>query len=112
MIKISPLLKKQVDKYKVSVCYSLLGITVLYITGKELNKARKETFVKNQYVKEYLKHNAPDIYNNYELNKMPISTYYEIAKRVEDSLKLDSIAKTNYTLSMQAVRDSLSNINK
>ena len=34
------------------------------------------------------------------------------AKAVEDSIKLDSIAKTNYALGMQAVRDSLANVNK
>ena len=34
------------------------------------------------------------------------------AEILEQELKMDSIAKTNYALGMQAVRDSLANVNK
>ena len=34
------------------------------------------------------------------------------AKILEQEIKMDSIAKTNYALGMQAVRDSLANANK
>lgn len=38
--------------------------------------------------------------------------WVEEAKNLENTLKLDSVAKTNYALGVQAVRDSLANANK
>lgn len=78
---------------------------------------------------EYLKQNAPEKYE-YLKSKYGVQPYrgsaehwYTVAQmhrdsvasaqkiKIDEELKLDSIAKANYALGMQAVRDSLANTN-
>ena len=66
-------------------------------TSKNILKAR--TFVQE--------HN-PQKYNQILTNKnLSAKKWLDAAKEVSDSLRIDSIAKTNYALGMQAVRDSI-----
>jgi hypothetical protein len=60
---------------------------------------------------EIIKQGDIDRYNklaNQEEKNMFSVNWYQEASKVQDSLKMDSIAKTNYALGVQAVRDSIS----
>ena len=58
--------------------------------------------------RQYVQIHNPNKYNQVLANKkMGPNKWLIAAKEIQDSLKIDSIAKTNYALGMQAVRDSL-----
>lgn len=81
-----------------------------YCTSKGLNRIIE---AENQ-AKSYIQYNDKEKYDSLVLeDKWPKSFNWVIeAQNLEAELKLDSIAKTNYALGMQAVRDSLANANK
>ena len=81
-----------------------------YCTNKGLNRI---TEVENE-AKSYIQNNDKEKYDSLVLeDKWPKSFNWVIeAQNLEAELKLDSIAKANYALGMQAVRDSLANANK
>ncbi len=68
----------------------------------------------NNEAKAYIQNNDIKRYNELiEQDGYPKTFNWVIeAQKLETELKLDSIAKTNYALGMQAVRDSLANANK
>ena len=69
---------------------------------------------KEDQAKEYIKNNDINKYNELITRKgWPKDFYWTVeAQKIETKLKNDSIAKTNYALGLQAVKDSLANITK
>ena len=69
---------------------------------------------KESQAKEYVKKNDINKYNELvERKGWPKDFYWVVeAQKLETKLKNDSIAKTNYALGLQAVRDSLANTSK
>ena len=77
------------------------------------NEAQRKKEIK--LLKEIIKQKDENKYNQLlkkEDSSMFSVNWYEEANILQDSLRMDSIAKTNYALGMQAVRDSLANANK
>jgi phosphoenolpyruvate carboxylase len=108
-MKINPVTRKILKDLGVATACGLVA------TGGILNatlRERKISEAKHEQVMEYVKQHNPDLYNDYLYTNRPIVDYYEAARDIREELKLDSIAKTNYALGMQAVRDSLVNAKK
>ena len=85
----------------------LIGCGVTgYCAIKDINSAIE----KENAAKEIIKQKNEDKYNQLlkkEDKSMFSVNWYEEASKLQDSLKMDSIAKTNYALGMQAIRDSI-----
>ena len=111
-MKISPVTCKILKDSGVTIACGLVGLVVGGVRFSHVANARKVNQAKNEQVVEYVKQYNPDLYNDYSHANRPIVDYYEAARDIRKELKLDSIAKTNYALGMQAVRDSLVNANK
>lgn len=78
------------------------------------NYAINKTNSENDSAKTYIKNNNLKRYNDLLERDKYLNTldWKEEAKKIEIELKIDSVAKANYALGMQAVRDSLANANK
>ena len=85
---------------------------VSYMTLKDLPDVISRQKEKNKAERELVKTYNPELYNNFMEKGYGLHSWEEAAKQIQDSLKIDSIARTNYALGMQAVRDSLANANK
>lgn len=91
---------------------SLVGCSLLasYSMIQEVSRFNE----KNSQAKDYIQNH--DINRYQELLKQDgypkTFDWTEEAKKVENAVKMDSVAKTNYALGMQAVRDSIANANK
>ena len=108
-MKINPVTRRILKDLGLATACGLVavgGILKAALRERKINEAKHEQVV--EYVKQY----NPDLYNDYSHANRPIVDYYEAARDIREELKLDSIAKTNYALGMQAVRDSLANANK
>ena len=92
----------------------ILGGLCIAAWGLTLGYAQKQNNEKIDQAKAYIQTHNPQKFN--ELNQaVKYKGYMDWNKevnKIRDSLKIDSIAKTNYALGMQAVRDSLVNANK
>ena len=99
-MKIDPMTRRILKESAIPITLGFIGLISAGVFVHEANKDRKLNSVKHEHVEEYL-------YTN-----KPIEDYYEAARDIREDLKLDSIAKTNYALGMQAVRDSLANTSK
>ena len=107
-MKISPITK---DCIKKTGCRAFwLGTVVLgcYLMNKINNIAAEKEVVAKKVVKQY----NPSLYQKMCKEDAGLIPWQKAAESIQDSLKIDSIARTNYALGMQAVRDSLANANK
>lgn len=111
-MKINPMIHKTLKNSGITIACGLIGLAVGGVWFSHVANARKVNQAKNEQVKEYVKQHRLDLYNDYTYTNRPIVDYYEAARDIREDLKLDSIARTNYALGMQAVRDSLANTNK
>ena len=110
-MNISPITSKVLIKTAFPFACCLMGFTVISM----LNKAAKQSEIheaKHEEVMKYVKMHKPDLYYEYQCQNKSVVDYYEAASKIREDLKLDSIARTNYALGMQAVRDSLASANK
>ena len=80
-----------------------------------IKRADKETLLKDNM--EYIKQNAPDRYVEILENASNINNKNKVydlwaknAESIRDSLRIDSIAKANYTKGLLMAKDSLSTI--
>ena len=82
-----------------------LGIILYCIANKKINNMIEDS---KQVVKQH------DIYKYVDILESPNADNYETwnkaAKEIQDSLRLDSIAKANYTKGLLMVKDSLQTI--
>ena len=108
-MKISPTTHKIIKEAAVPITCGMIGLVSMALW---VSDQRGIDYAKNQQVKEYVKQHNPELYNEYSRTDRPIKDYYEAARDIREDLRLDSVAKTNYALGMQAVRDSLANANK
>lgn len=94
-----------------------MGLATL-ICGIRTNNASQENKVKKaERLMEYVMANNPNKYAE-TLNKCAdnsisknVKIWEQAANEVRDSLKIDSIAKTNYAKGAQMVRDSIAKAN-
>ena len=95
--------------------YGVLFLTtgaLSYVSFKDMPDVISRQKAKNEAERELVKTYNPELYNDFMENGYGLHSWEDAAKQIQDSLKIDSIAKTNYALGMQAVRDSLANANK
>ena len=111
-MKIDPMTRKILKESAIPITLGFIGLISAGAFVHEANKDRKLNSVKHEHVKEYVKQHNPDLYKEYSYTNRPIVDYYEAARDIREDLKLDSIAKTNYALGIQAAKDSLVSASK
>ena len=83
-----------------------------YLTFKDLPDVFSRQKEENERNKEIVKKYNPSLYNDFMENGYQFNSWEIAAEQIQDSLRVDSIAKANYALGMQAMRDSLASANK
>lgn len=103
---IKPFLKNSFPWILVAGCWGALHLGV-YNNIKKYNKMEDEA-------KAYIQKNDSLKYNDLIAKDNYPNSFNWIteADKLKEDLRIDSIAKTNYALGMQAIRDSLANANK
>ena len=76
----------------------------MYSTSKKIKETEEKEYKSQLYVLK----NAPDKYTN--IIKQRTANWNEVAKELEDSLKLDSIIKKAYFEGQQSIRDSIKSV--
>ena len=76
------------------------------------NKSHNMVIKEEKAAQEIVKEHNPILYKKMLEEDAGLYPWQNAAEAIQDSLKIDSIAKTNYALGMQAVRDSLASTNK
>ena len=101
------------QKLKNGLAWPLLAVGFVVANYSAVNSAEKTNNEKSK-AEIYIKTHNPELYKELKqgYNDSRTFNWEDEAKKLELSLKMDSIAKTNYALGMQAVRDSLANANK
>ena len=83
-----------------------------YLAFKDMPNVISRQREKRETEKELVKTYKPELYKDFMTNGYGLHSWEDATKQIQDSLKLDSVARTNYALGMRAVRDSLVNANK
>ena len=110
-MKISPYEKRIIRNNVLgSVAIGLGFVGAVYYFNKEYTEHKQKveeakTYIRKNNILKYVELNYQDKYDK-ALN------WPKEAEKLQTQLKMDSIAKTNYALGMQAVRDSLAKADK
>lgn len=82
------------------------------VTSYSLANDIKETNKKTKHAKEIIHKYNPDKYEQLKKNTARVKVWYEEAKHIQDSLKMESAAKVSYAKGIMAVQDSLKSIKR
>ena len=107
-MKISPVVKNRIGeagRWTFGIGAFIFGC---FLFNKANNMAIKEENAAKKIVKEY----KPDLHKKMLEEDAGLYPWQNAAEAIQDSLRIDSIAKTNYALGMQAIRDSLASANR
>ena len=94
-------------------------LTTVSLCGLSLKENQDKSIKSIRQNMEYVKANAPEKYKEFIETKDNKSINYSLreklwenyANNIRDSLKIDSIAKTNYAKGLQLAKDSLEEVN-
>lgn len=91
-----------------------VGLSLISWSGYQAHRYAMQNFEKSEKAVKYLKANDSNKYIEIlekGIDKQSGADIWEqAAKEVRDSLKIDSVAKTNYAKGAQMVRDSIANV--
>ena len=88
------------------------GIGAFALACCIFNKANNIAVQKERAARDVVEQYNPALHKEMDQRNAGLYTWQHAAESIQDSLRKDSIAKTNYALGMQAVRDSIANANK
>lgn len=100
-----------------SIAVPLLTLGLLGLASSRVNKRQERLNNVSETSMEYIRENNPNKY--FEILEKGVDKrtvegselWKQAAKEVRDSLRIDSIAKTNYAKGAQMVRDSIAKAN-
>lgn len=105
----SPLEQKFIRGLHCTLLVGTLGLSSYClmdtVSQENIKNKKARSYVQNHDIDRYYDLVVKETYSN-------IVNWQEEAQKIETALKIDSAAKTNYTLGLQAAKDSLININK
>ena len=107
-MKISHVVKNSFNK----VAYIGSAAILLGIGGASVYGIVDSYSKQKKAAKEYIRIHDPEKYNQLASGYTPFEVWKSESEKTREVVKLDSIAKTNYALGMQVVRDSLAQANK
>ena len=107
-MKISPVIKNRIGE----AGRWTFGIGAFVFGCFLFNKANNMVIKEENAAQEIVKKHNPSLHKKLLEENAGLYPWQHAAESIQNSLKIDSVAKTNYALGMQAVRDSLANANK